>query len=385
MASLRKRGKHWYCRYRDIDGRQKEVKCGPDKSVANQMAIKLESKRCQARAGTLDPRESDAIDAERHPITKHVADYIKNLEARGCVPEHVGNVRRRLEWFLGQTKIGRLSQIRPSLAVAALKTLRAGGRGDQTVNHYATTWKALTKWAWKDRRSRADLLADFELPRVVTAKQRIDIPLELVIRLISTTRQEPQRRGINGLDRSMLYLVAAVTGLRRSELMSLTVQSFDLDGSPATVSLPGSETKNSDGAVQPLPSSIVDELRTWLAGKSVDRPLWNIPQNSAAMIRADLRAAGTDDADRFDFHGLRHSFVSAVIRAGGSIKDSMELARHHDADLTFGRYAHSRLADLAAVVDRIPDLLCPRRAQVNVSTGRNGTLEMSPGKTQVDP
>ena len=34
----------------------------------------------------------------------------------------------------------------------------------------------------------------------------------------------------------------------------------------------------------------------------------------------------------------------------------MELARHSDADLTFGRYAHTRLEDLSKVVDKLPDL-----------------------------
>jgi len=388
VASLRKRGKQWYCRYRDIDGRQKEIKCGPDKGVANQMAIKLESKRCQVRAGTLDPRESDALDAELIPIAEHVADYVQNLEAKGCVPEHAVHVKRRLEWFLEETKIGRLSQIRPSLAVSALKALRNEGRGDQTVNHYATTWKSFSKWAWKDRRTRTDFLADLELPRVVATKKRIDLPLEVVARVIETARQGPRRRGMTGPDRSMLYLIAAVSGLRRLELMSLTVQSFDLDSSPATVSLPGTATKNSRDVVQPLPSNIVECLRGWLADKPADRPLWVIPQNSAAMIRADLRAAGVDDAERYDFHGLRHSFVSQVVAAGGSVKDSMELARHHDPGLTFDRYAHARLVELAAVVNRMPDMLCPRPAHATVSTGRNGTTsgpeEPCPDETQVD-
>ena len=34
----------------------------------------------------------------------------------------------------------------------------------------------------------------------------------------------------------------------------------------------------------------------------------------------------------------------------------MELARHHDADLTFGRDAHTRHEDLSKVVDRLADL-----------------------------
>ena len=31
-------------------------------------------------------------------------------------------------------------------------------------------------------------------------------------------------------------------------------------------------------------------------------------------------------------------FVSQIVQCGGSVKDAMELARHHDADPTFGRY-----------------------------------------------
>ena len=51
-----------------------------------------------------------------------------------------------------------------------------------------------------------------------------------------------------------------------------------------------------------------------------------------------------------------HCFVSRIVQCGGSVKDSMEPARHHDADLTFGRCAHTRLEDLSKVLDRLPDL-----------------------------
>src|SRR5271166_3332219 len=109
MASLRKRGKIWYVRVRDESGRQREVKAGPDKSIANQMKRDLESKTQRIKAGVLDPREADAMEAKRIPITKHVADYIQNLEARGACPDHLENVRKRLDWLLAETAITRLS------------------------------------------------------------------------------------------------------------------------------------------------------------------------------------------------------------------------------------------------------------------------------------
>jgi hypothetical protein len=111
MASLRKRGKIWYVRVRDESGRQREVKAGPDKSIANQMKRDLESKTQRIKAGVLDPREADAMEAERIPITKHVADYIQNPEARGACPGHLENVRKRLDWLLAETAITRLSQL----------------------------------------------------------------------------------------------------------------------------------------------------------------------------------------------------------------------------------------------------------------------------------
>jgi len=391
MASLRKKGKVWYVRVRDESGRQREVKAGPDKSVAQSIARDLESKVRKIKAGVLDPREADALDAERIPITQHVADYIRNLEAKGASALHVENVRKRLDWFLEETKIARLSQLRPSLADSALKALRDSGRSDQTIKHYAVTWKSFSKWVWKDRRTRTDLLADLEPPRVVTTAKRSALTPDQAVRLIATTRTSKSRCRMTGEDRAWLYTLAMLTGLRRGELQSLTPESFSLDGSPAVVSLPGRATKNSDDAMQPLPAHVVPSLRSWLSSKPAGRSLWPPERNTALMVRTDLKAAGIAP-EAFDFHCLRHSYVSAIVQCGGSVKDSMELARHHDADLTFGRYAHTRLADLSQVVDRLPSLWEDSSHALptsGVSMGPNGTtletMKPCPERSQVDP
>jgi len=391
MASLCKKGRMWYVRLRDETGRERSIKAGPDKSVANQMKRDLESKVQRIKAGVLDPREADALDAERVPIAQHVSEYIGNLEAKGASALHVENVRKRLDWFLKETKITRLSQLRPSLADAALKVLRDSGRSDQTVKHYAVTWKSFSKWAWKDRRTRTDLLADLEPPKVVATSKRTALTSDQAIRLVATTRISKPRHRMTGEDRVWLYTLAMVTGLRRGELQSLTPESFSLEGGPAVVSLPGRDTKNSDDVVQPLPAHVVPALRSWLALKPLGRSLWPPERNTALMVRTDLKAAGIAP-EAFDFHCLRHSYVSAIVQCGGSVKDSMELARHHDADLTFNRYAHTRLEDLAAVVDRMPSLWDDSSHALptnGVSTGLNGTtseaMKPSPEQSKVDP
>jgi hypothetical protein len=76
------------------------------------MAKDLENRVTGIKLGTLDPRDSDAMEAERVPIANHVADYIKSLDVS---PTHLENVTHRLGWLLEETKVGRLSQP-PSLA-----------------------------------------------------------------------------------------------------------------------------------------------------------------------------------------------------------------------------------------------------------------------------
>ncbi len=355
MASLRKKGKVWYVRVRDEGGRQREVKAGPDKSVATQIKRDLEGKVQRIKAGVLDPREAGCLDAERIPITQHIEDYVRGLEAKGCVPGHVDGVQKRLAWFLEETTITRLSQLRPSLVTTALKTLRDAARSDRTVNHYCAALKSFSRWAWKDRRTREDLLADLERPKIVTENKRAALTPEQAARLVTTTRTGKFRRGMTGEDRSWLYALAIYTGLRRSELQSLTPESFHLDATPPNVALPGRDTKNSDDATQPLPSHVIPALRAWLESKPSMTPLFPPDRNSALMIRADLRACSIP-SDKFDFHGLRHCYVSQIVQTGASVKDCMELARHSDADLTFNRYAHTRLKDLSRIVDKLPNL-----------------------------
>jgi hypothetical protein len=187
MASLRKRGANWYVRYRDANGKQTEVKAGP-KGVAQTIANELETKIRRVRLGLLDPREAAYNDPERVHITSHVEDYVQHIEASGRVPEHVVSVRRRLQWFLDESKITRLSQLKPSIATIALKSLRDAGKSDRTVFHYATTIKAFSRWLKQDRRTDGDLLEDLRRPEVVSESRRTALTPEQAARLISVTR-----------------------------------------------------------------------------------------------------------------------------------------------------------------------------------------------------
>ena len=119
------------------------------------------------------------------------------------------------------------------------------------------------------------------------------------------------------------------------------------------------------------------------------------------MIRADLETAraawieqaGGDETERkrreqtpvlayrdaagrvFDFHALRHHFISNLAAAGVHPKAAQLLARHSTIRLTMDRYTHLGLCDLAASVNALPSLPVEaeeRNANVLRPTGTEG-------------
>ena len=65
-------------------------------------------------------------------------------------------------------------------------------------------------------------------------------------RLLETTRQSPERFGMTGMKRAILYRVAVETDLRANELRSLKVKSFDLDGGTVIVQAAYSKRRRED-------------------------------------------------------------------------------------------------------------------------------------------
>lgn len=56
----------------------------------------------------------------------------------------------------------------------------------------------------------------------------------------------------------------------------------------------------------------------------------------------------------FDFHALRHQFISNLARGGAHPKEAQALARHSTITLTMDRYTHLGIMDLTAALERLP-------------------------------
>ena len=153
----------------------------------------------------------------------------------------------------------------------------------------------------------------------------------------------------------MLYLVAANTGLRSSELASLTPQSFKLNAAQPVVHCRAGYTKNGNEAELPLRQDMAATLSDWLAGKPAGERVWPgkwaSDRRSGEMLRIDMTAANLeyeDDRGRVaDFHALRHTFISNLARAGVHPRNAQALARHSTIDLTMHVYTHVSMHDLS--------------------------------------
>jgi integrase len=370
----KRKSKRWWVRYYLPGGERRKVKGYPDRKATESLASELERRAIREHAGLTDPTEVHA----KRPLDEHLAEYRDYLTAKGNTPKHVGMTESRICAVLDGCGFVKIGDVQPSTVVAFLAELRTreeDPRSTTTANYYLTAIKGFTRWLWKDRRILIDPLAG--LSKLATngdAVTRSDFSADELRRLVEMTgRSEWTFRGLTGAERAALYLTAASTGLRASELRSLTPERFDLSGDPAHVIIDGRHAKNGKTAIQPLARTVAKSLTPFLASKVAGTSLWpgQWHRRAAKMIRSDLKAAGIE-ADGRDFHCLRHSYVSELIRSGASVKTVQTLARHSTPTLTLGRYAHAGVYDLRSAVDALPSLTTTGNVTVAKATGTDG-------------
>jgi integrase len=387
--------KTWTIRYYKPNGERCVVKGYRDRKATEALAAELEKRAQRVDGGFADTLDEHA----KRPLLEHLADYVRYLTAKGNTPAHVTLTETRVKAVLTGCQFVKIGDVQPSFVISFLGHLRtpskapdggvSRGRSITTANYYLTAVRGFTRWLWRDRRAPVDPLAG--MAKLAHAESdvrhaRRDLSGDELDWLLGTVRaSERVFRGLTGADRLHLYLTAAASGFRVSELGSLAPEAFDLDGEPPVVRVQAGYAKNRKEAEQPLPADVADALRTYLAGKPARAPVWpgTWTEKAATMIRKDLAdargkwlasfpdARQRDDAARSDFlaycdaagryadfHGsTRHTYVSRIVSSGASAKVAQHLARHSTVQLTLGRYAHAALHDVTAAVDSLAGMV----------------------------
>ncbi|HZW34904.1 MAG TPA: tyrosine-type recombinase/integrase, partial [Isosphaeraceae bacterium] len=338
---LIKRGKVWYYRFTDANGKRVMRRGCTDKRATEEMARAAEIEAAKIRAGLIDPKEAAYRGHEAKPLADHLADWRAFLLGRDRSRRHADEGHARVAKLMTLAKADRLSDLVLTRVQAALAALRDEGLSLRTVHHYARLVKNFTKWAWRDGRTREDLLAHLQPPdNPESDRRRVRRALTVpeLARLIEAAESGPVRRQLSGIDRAMLYRITAGTGFRSEEMQSLTPESFDLDGSCPTITVEAADSKRRRRDVQPIQPALASLLRPWLAGRPQSQPVFPVDRWAILeALKADEAAAGIaykNEEGFADFHALRHTYLTLGGQAGIDLRTLQELAGHSTPALT---------------------------------------------------
>ncbi len=394
MASIYKRkgDEKYTISYYLRPGLRKEVRGCADRKATEALARKLENEAMLRRKGVIDAKADQYSAAEAKPLMArdadgkvtggHLADFHASLLAKGVTEKQAYEVRAKVTRILDLCGAERVSEIVPSAVQTAIGALRDDeGLSLQTCNHYLRAAKQFSRWLRRDGRSREDAVAHLSGYNVQTDRRhdRRALTDDELRRLIHAAEQGPVVLGMEGVDRAMLYRLATGTGLRANELRSLTPEAFKLNTTPPTVTVEAGYSKRRRQDTQPIRADLAEMLQVYLADRPQGEPGFRIPDKPGKMLRKDLEAATIpyrDSAGRvIDFHALRHTFITNVVKSGASVKVCQELARHSDPKLTMNVYAHLSIHDRAAALQALPDTTArPRELPIRAT----GTCDAGP-------
>ncbi len=344
---------------------------GPDKSAAEWLEKAPDGlKKRLAVVGLIDGARVSAA----KPLSELVDDYAEHLRAKEDTADHVQRTAGRLRRIFEGCRFAVFSDITAARVERFLKGLRDGGLSAATSNHYLTALKVFCGWMVNSGQATENPIRSVRAvnAKVDVRRQRRAATADELRKLIATTTNGPERFGMTGAERSLLYRFCAETGLRANECRTLTAGSFDLDG--LTVTVRAAYSKHRERDTVPLRPELAEALREHLGGKLPASKVFGgsyvrLTDRTADMLKADLADAGLpyeDDRGALDFHGLRHTFITGLSHAPSRV--AQKLARHKSSDMT-DRYTHVRLNDERAALGLLPDLTLPAESEAGKKTG----------------
>jgi integrase len=343
----------------------------------------------------------------------HLSDYRKSMEADARAIRHI-------DWTISQVKKTAekcgfiyLSDITAEKVKAYLVGLAAGGTARKPIkarsfNGYVTALKSFMNWAVKDGRIDSSPLATLHKREIVDATERRALLLDEAAMLLAVTAAAPDRFGMSGGERALVYRVALETGLRAGELQSLRRASFELAEREPVVKVSAASTKNRKAARIHLNIETANTLAVHLKHKLPAAMAFNLPDftHTAEMFRADCAdaraawiAAASEGQERIDrasgsflaesdeagrvlvFHALRHTRgVWLFEHFGASSREVQELMRVSSIALV-DRYARSFKVGGRDFASRSPDLSPSQFPDVAAATKRPYPAGEATGRT----
>ena len=240
--------KTYYIKYRDEnDIQQAENSNASDKDTAQQILNAREKRVAAIRGGIVDPAAQRLQDAATKPIARHIEDFHNFMANKGGDPKHVKQTIRYIVRLVDYIGAGFYSDLTAEEILGALRYIQTekiksrrgcDTRGPRTANAYLVAIKSFCGWMVKTKRSPSNPAQTLDKFTETNDRrhERRAMTNEEFIKLLEAAYNSPDMaQGVDGPTRATIYLTAALTGLRRKELASLTRSDFRLDDSEPIV------------------------------------------------------------------------------------------------------------------------------------------------------
>lgn len=362
MATIEKRS------YRDASGKVRQTKHYYLMHAGKKIPLGVVNKQAaQIRAAEiLKNLELGQVGVEKYTKTLAKApddlidDYIAELERLKRDPDHYKLVQIRLKRLFKGLRC--INEMTPERIRKALGSLGVRARTQNAYRgHLNNFFKFLKKGLWGE--NPVEQVEKADVRRETASLVRRPLSREELRKLVETTRVEY---------RSMAYLLAGTTGLRRNELRTLTWPCVDFE--TGTITLQAINEKNGIGNVLFVPPGTMEALARYKSRQKTPksnprskRPRVSLPDAvfpsvpCMARLRKDLEASGIDferDGARVDFHALRGTCSTMMALSGIPMAVHQVSMRHQDPKMTMNVYTKVGVGprqDAAARIDILAD------------------------------
>lgn len=268
-------------------------------------------------------------------LDRWIRDYMVGL--RDSTVENYADHTKPWRAILGSMRLDKLRS--PHIRAGMQELLKTRSKG--TVAAYVRCLHIALEWAVKDGLLRSNPATGVTPPK---ADKKAVKPLEAAqIGQVLTAMQGTWFR--------VPTLLAASTGMRRSECLNLKWEDVDLER--GTVSIVQSKTDRGRRMVT-LPASVVRELRAEQKQQKVNRlkygnsyqdnglvcPRENGSPVSPGSLSQKFHDVAKNLAIVATFHDLRHTHASILLRSGVNMKVVQERLGHSSITETMDTYSH---------------------------------------------
>lgn len=400
-------GESWYGKWRLVDGQQVMQRLGPVRTGSSRDGMTRAAAEAALRRAMVDRDGGDSAPTDGVTVGVAGARLLERLTAlgrkRSTLADYESTIRVHLAPFFAERA---LSEIDVDLVELFIAAKQQEGKATKSIQNYVGLLHSIFTYGlkrdWCDRNPAA--LADKPVaPR--GAEIRFLTIEELDAILAATPATELGRT-----DRR-LFLTAAMTGMRRGEVVAVRWQ--DVDWSARVIRVRRNFTRGEFGTPKtrrsaravPLASRLAHELERHYSETPYRHDLDLVfphPATGAVLDPSKLRKRFQSAARRASvrpvrFHDLRHTFGTQMAAAGAPLRAIQEWMGHSDyrttsiyADYALDPHEGARFAEKAFEPSGYgrPERLRPPRmisGAASLDPADPGARRREPTQTTSDP